>query len=132
MILANAIALDFYEVRSSIIHDDDAVLSIFTRRARAHSDLHNGNGIKFSNRTSVRYTFLPLRFFEGSEYICSISSVLLSRLILNLRLEHQYTAQGGLTMDSVVPSRMLFAPRLLGNLTAELRDDDEDDREEEE
>lgn len=39
--------------------------------------------------------------------------------------------QGGLTLGSV-PSRMLFAPRVLGNLTAEFRLDDEGDREEEE
>lgn len=59
-------------------------------------------------------------------YFSSISVVLLSRLILNLRLENEYIVNGDYLKTN--PSRMLFAPRILGNLTAELRDmADEDD-----
>lgn len=59
-------------------------------------------------------------------YFSSISAVLLSRLILNLRLENEYIVNGDYLKTN--PSRMLFAPRILGNLTAELRDmADEDD-----
>lgn len=59
-------------------------------------------------------------------YFSSISVVLLSRLILNLRLENEYIVNGDFLKTN--PSRMLFAPRILGNLTAELRNmADEDD-----
>jgi len=50
----------------------------------------------------------------------AISVVLLSRLILNLRLENEYIINGDYLKTN--PSRILFAPRILGNLTAELRD----------
>lgn len=53
----------------------------------------------------------------------SISVVLLSRLMLNLRLENECTIRGDFRSSSLAPSRIVFAPRILGNLTAELRTD---------
>ena len=50
--------------------------------------------------------------------------VLLSRLILNLRSESEYTADGAYCTRI---TRVLFAPKFLGNLTAELCDDDDND-----
>lgn len=60
-------------------------------------------------------------------HVSSFSVVLLSRLILNLRLENEYMVNGDYLKTN--PSRMLFAPRFLGNLTAELRDSDDVDGE---
>lgn len=43
--------------------------------------------------------------------------------MLNLRRENEYTIRGDFRSLNFVPSRILFAPRILGNLTAELRTD---------
>lgn len=46
---------------------------------------------------------------------------MMSRLMLNLRVENERVTQGGLTAASI--SRPVFAPRILGDFTAELRGD---------
>jgi len=53
----------------------------------------------------------------------AISVVLLSRLMLNLRLENECTIRGDFRSLNFETSRILFAPRILGNLTAEFRTD---------
>ena len=50
--------------------------------------------------------------------------VLLSRLILNLRSESEYTENGAYCTRI---TRVLIAPKFLGNLTAEICDDDDND-----
>ena len=54
----------------------------------------------------------------------SVSVVLLSRLFLNLCLENDYTSTGVYNSGT---TGALVAPRYLGNLTVEIREDDEDD-----
>ena len=54
-----------------------------------------------------------------------ISVVLLSRLILNLKLQTDIPKQSFATSNASAPPRpVIIAPHILGNLTAELRDDD--------
>ena len=50
--------------------------------------------------------------------------VLLSRLTLNLRSESDYTVNGAYCTRK---TRVLIAPKFLGNLTAEICDDDDND-----
>ena len=54
----------------------------------------------------------------------SVSVVLLSRLFLNLFLESDYTSTGDYNSRTI---RTLTAPRYLGNLMVEIREDDDDD-----
>ena len=54
-----------------------------------------------------------------------ISVVLLSRLILNLKLQTDIPKQSFATSNASAPPRpVIIAPHILGNLTAELRGDD--------
>ena len=56
--------------------------------------------------------------------------VLLSRLILNLGLETDTPKQNFLaSSDIAFPRPAIIAPHILGNLTAELRDDDYEETE---
>ena len=59
-----------------------------------------------------------------TQHLYSVSVVLLSRLILNLRSESEYTANG---VYCTRITRVLIAPKFLGNLTAEICDDDDND-----
>lgn len=90
-------------------------------------DIRKADGVKLSVWFSVRHINVRFRLYLILTYVYSLSVVLLSRLILNLRLENEYMVNGGYLQT--IPSQMLFAPRILGNLTAELRDSDDVDGE---
>lgn len=89
--------------------------------------IRNADGVELNDWLSVRYINVRSWLRLILTKVSSFSVVLLSRLILNLRLENEYMVNGDYLKTN--PSRMLFAPRILGNLTAELRDSDDVDDE---
>lgn len=86
-------------------------------------DICKANGVQLDVWFSVKH--INVRFWLRLILtpVSSFSVVLLSRLILNLRLENEYMVDGEYLKTN--PSQMLFAPRILGNLTAELCDIDD-------
>lgn len=87
-------------------------------------DIHNANGVELNVWFRVSHIYVSSRSCLILTHIFSFSVVLLSRLILNLRLENEYMVNGDYLQTN--PSQMLFAPRILGNLTANFRDEGSD------
>lgn len=70
-----------------------------------------------TQRLNVEYTKSVSAIYS----LARISVVLLSRIILNLRQQNDTAGDIGPGSHSSSPLRPVIAPRILGNLTAELR-----------
>lgn len=123
MIMANIVPLICFWVSTSA--QPSTYVTLIMNLDTPNRDIRDADGVELDFWLSVSHNSVLLRLYLILTYVFSFSVVLLSRLILNLRLENEYMVNGDYLKTN--PSRMLFSPRILGNLTAELRDSDDVD-----